>query len=155
MIDLMVYYVDGTLENVAVQTLGVSFSGGCAASVDRLDLSEVEERGIVLTRTKVPTFEKDETDTFLPEVVVVPPERMRDAVMVKNGLETIMFRDRDGVMIRPELSLVFGGIEAMEHVANAVADRLGLAALPDSVLEKLRREDSEEDAGEAFDDVFS
>lgn len=150
MVDLTIYFCDGTVENVAVQTLGVSYGGGCAASVDHLDLSDVDGKGVILTRTKFPTFERDRTDTFLSEVVLVPPERMQEAVLVKNGIETLAFRDKDGAMVRPDLALLFGFEETRSHIGGALLGKIGLGDMPASVVEKFA--DGEEDEGGFEDD---
>ena len=150
MIDLTVFYFDGTVENVAVQTLGSSYGGGCAASVDYLDCSDVDSRGVILSRTKVPSSSCDGPNTFFPESVLVPPERMRDAVLVKNGMDALLFRTGDGEMIPPGLSELFSFEEVREHVANAYVERFGIESLPDAVAEKLSRYDDEEE-GEGED----
>lgn len=154
MVDLTIYFCDGTVENVAVQTLGVSYGGGCAASVDHIDFSDVDGKGVILTRTKFPTFERNGTDTFLSEVVLVPPERMREAVLVKNGIETLAFRDKDGVMVRPDLALLFGFEEARAHIASALIGKIGLGEMPASVIEKFADdEEGEDDFGDGEEGI--
>lgn len=148
MIDLTIFYFDGTVENVAVQTLGASYGGGCAASVDYLDCSDVDSRGVVLSRTKVPASSCDGPNTFFSESVLVPPERMRDAVLVKNGMDALLFRTGDGEMIPPGLAELFSFEDVREHVANAYVERFGIEALPDAVAEKLSLYEDDEDGGE-------
>lgn len=148
MIDLTIYYFDGTIENLAVQTLGSSYGGGCAASLDYLDCSDVDGRGVILARTKVPSSACDGPNAFFDESVLVPPERMRDAVLVKNGMDTLLFRSKDGTVVPPGLAELFSFEEAREHIANAYAERFGLETLPEAVVEKLSLYDDDEEEDE-------
>lgn len=146
MLDLQVGYVSGNAEFIAVQTLGVSFEGGCAASVDYLDVSDAQERGIRLSRKAIPLEEQNGEQGYLQDYPIVRAEDVANLVFVKNGVEWLMFRDRYGELVNPTYAALFSGIEVVEHIAAYLAERLGPGNLPQSVIEKmLPPDDGEED----------
>ncbi len=146
MIDLQVGFVNGTGLFVTVQTFGVSFEGGCAASRDLVDVSEMEERGIRLTRVCVPLEEQRGETPYLEDYPLVRADEVGDVVFVKNGVEFLMFRDRYGTLLDPTMAALFAQQEAIAHIAAYLAERVGPQGLPQSVVDKLLPPDDLDDA---------
>lgn len=147
MLDLQVGYVSGNADFITVQTLGVSFEGGCAASVDYLNVANAEEKGIRITRKALPLEEQNGEQEYLQDYPIVRAEDVSNVVFVKNGVEFLMFRDRYGELVTPTYAALFSGIEVVEHVAAYLAERIGASNLPQSVIEKmLPPDDGGEDA---------
>lgn len=150
MFDITVYYMNGCVENITPQTLGISYEGSCAAQDDYLDCSDPENNGIVLSRTKIPIYSESNSSTIVDRRTIVSAERMQDAIIVKNGIDTLLFRDRYGKFVRPEFATLFSPVEIMEHTAAAMVTLLGVNALPDAVVEKLIPPDESADDDDEY-----
>lgn len=146
MLDLQVGYVSGNADFITVQTLGVSFEGGCAASVDYLNVADAHERGIRITRKALPLEEQNGEQEYLNDYPIVRAEDVPNVVFIKNGVEFLMFRDRYGELVSPTYTALFSGIEVVEHVAAYLAERIGASNLPQSVIEKMLPPDDGEEA---------
>lgn len=137
MLDLQIGFANGNASFVTVQTFGVSFEGGCAASRDLLDLSDLEGRGVRLSRVCVPLEEQRGETAYMEDYPIVRADEVSDLVFVKNGIEFLMFRDRYGELLDPTMSALFSPQEAVAHIAVYLAERLGAERLPQSVVDKI------------------
>lgn len=155
MLDLQIGYANGNASFITVQTLGISFEGGCAASRDLLDVSDLESRGVRLSRVCVPLEEQRGETPYMEDYPIVRAGEVADLVFVKNGIEFLMFRDRYGELLDPTMSALFSPQEAIAHIAVYLAERLGTERLPQSVVDKILPADDmgDEDAESMAEDL--